>query len=261
MDYGLKGKVVFLTGAAQGIGRATAAVFAGYGSRIAIADINLEAAKKTAAELNAQYGVEAEGFLCDVSSEDAVRDTVDAIVAHFGKIDVLIPCAGITIKKNLVDCTFEFDRIMKINAYGTYYAIKYVAKQMIDKQIKGAIVCISSQNQKIAREGYGPYSCSKVVVGMLAQCFALELGRYGITISAVCPGYVNTELQQKVIADLAAAKGVSYEEFYAERCSAIPLGRLCEPEEVGEYCAFLASDKGRYITGCCMNITGGSTNV
>jgi len=259
-DYELEGKTVLVTGAGQGIGNSVASVFAKYGCNVVVADINEETALKTAAKLT-DLGIVSLPIKCDVANEESVKECVNKAVEKFGEIHILVTSAGIVDKIDLVDSTYEFDKVMKVNAYGTHYCIKHVAKQMIDKGIKGAIICISSRAGKIGEARNGPYCCSKAVVNMLVQCYALELARYGISVKAVCPGIVDTPMQRLIAEKTSSLLGLTPEQFRAERIRGIPMGRMAEPNEIGEFCAFLASKYADYITGVSITIAGGAPTI
>lgn len=258
--YGLKEQTVFITGAGQGIGRSVANVFASHGCNVVVTDIDEEKAIKVANEVSS-FGIKSLPLKCDVSDEKDVEESVKVAVEKFSRINTLVACAGIVSAIDLVDSTFEFDRVMKVNAYGMHYCIKHVAKHMIEKSIKGSIICMSSRAGKLGEAHNGPYSCSKAVVNMLTQCYGLELAPYGISVKAVCPGLVDTPMQREVAETRSVLLNVTPEEFKANRLKGIPMGRVADPNEIGEFCAFLASKNAEYITGVAITIAGGTTTI
>lgn len=261
LDYGLNGKNVFVTGAAQGIGKATALTFAAYGCNVAIADIKKEGLLKTAEEIKAM-GRDALVLEMDVSRSEQVDGCVAAAAAHFGNIHILANCAGITHSCLLKDLPeSEWERVININAKSVFLLTKAIANHMIGNGVKGKIISISSQASKLGELGNGVYCCSKTVVNMLTQVFALELAQYGINVNAVCPGYIDTEIMQRVFRERGPIEGMTPKQYEEKLLERVPLRRMAEPEEIGEFIAFLASEKSSYITGVSLTIAGGSTLI
>ena len=258
-DYNLKGKGVVVTGGAQGIGLATAKVFARYGARLFLLD--LKEAQAAAEELH-ELGAQADWGLCDVSREDSVREGVAKAVACLGAVDVLINCAGVTNSSILKDLPLEqWRKIMAINADSVFMMTKETANHMIAKGVRGSIVNVSSQASKMPEYGNAVYCCSKAVVNTLTQTFALELAEYGIRVNAVCPGYIDTIIMQRVFRERGPLEGMTPEQYEAHLMKNVPLGRMAQPSEIGEFIAFLASDNASYITGVAHTIAGGSTLI
>jgi len=261
MDFGLKDNVVLITGAAQGIGKATAEVFADLGSTLVLFDINEDVLKQTAKALE-KKNVQVLPLVCDVSNEQSIDVCINKIKVNYGRLNVLVNCAGITNSSLLYEIpTSEWDRVMSINAKSVYFLSQRAARIMIDQKISGRIISISSQASKIGEYGNGVYCCSKAMVNMFTQVLALELAQFNITVNAVCPGYVDTEIMQRVFRERGPLEGMTPKEYEEHLLKRVPLNRMVTPREIGEFIAFLASDRARYITGTSLTIAGGSTLI
>ena len=254
-------KVALITGSAQGIGKGTAEVFAERGYHLVLFDLKEEALLKTAEELK-KNGVQVLPVICDVSDEACIDRSFEKVREIFPTIDVLVNCAGVTNSSLLYEIpSSEWDRIISINARSVYMVSQRVAKNMIENKTPGSIVSVSSQASKLGEYGNGVYCCSKAMVNMFTQVLALELAPFDITVNAVCPGYVDTEIMQRVFRERGPLEGMSAEEYEAHLLERVPLRRMVKPREIGEFIAFLASDKARYITGTSQTIAGGSTMI
>lgn len=256
----LKNKVAIVTGAAQGIGKSTALVLATYGSDIIVADLNLDVAQNTADDIRAM-GRNAIAIKIDVSNKTSVEDGVDTAIKHFGKIDILVNAAGVSIA-SMVETLPEdiWDLTMNINVKGVFLCCQAVIKHMKENR-SGKIINLSSRAAKIAEISLSSYCSSKAAVGMFTQVLALEMAPYNINVNAVCPGLVDTEMIQKAIIRISNERGLDPEEYRKSWVEEVPFKRMAKPEEIGELIAFLASDKSEYITGASINISGGTTMV
>lgn len=260
MKYNIKGEIALVTGGAQGIGRATAEAFAENGVKLVLCDINFAGVSQTAREIEEKYGVEVLPVKMDVSKSTDVEAGVAEGIEKFGHIDILLNCAGICIASMVVDTSEElWDKIIDIDLKSVFMLSKTVAKHMIEKGIKGRILTISSQASKVGEFGNGPYSVAKAGINTLTQVMAQELAPYGITTVAVCPGYVNTIIMQKVFQERGPLEGMSPDEYKNTLCSRVPLNRMAEPSEIGNFMAYLASEGAEYITGVAYTFAGGST--
>lgn len=249
-------KVVFITGAGRGIGKSTANLMADYGASIVVCDLNEESAIQTAQELNAKEK-KAVSIKVDVTNKASLDNAVEEAVKTFGRIDVLVNCAGIISTSLLVDAEEEmWDKVMGVNAKGTFLACQSVAKQMM-KQKSGKIVNISSIASKTAEFANGIYCTSKAAVNMISQTFALELAEHNINVNAVCPAYTDTDMMQNVFDNRGPVEGMSPAEYRKLLESYVPLKRMAEPVEIAELIAFLSSDKASFITGTTYVISGG----
>jgi NAD(P)-dependent dehydrogenase (short-subunit alcohol dehydrogenase family) len=235
----LEGKRTLVTGGAQGLGQAIATLFAERGARVAIADINGEAADGAAAEI----GGEAIGVRCDVTDPAQVRAAIEQTVQAFGGLDVLVNNAGIEIGKPLVEISDEeFKLLLDINVTGVFYGIKYATPALAES--RGCIINMSSVAGLAGVPLLGAYCASKAAVLRLTQTAAIELRDAGIRVNAICPSFIKTEMVDRLVAPFEAATGANFDDLAAQA-----QGRLGTPQEVAETAAFLASDDASFITG------------
>ncbi len=241
----LKNKVAIITGGANGIGKATALRFAEEGAALAIWDVNEAKGAETVGELQ-QLGVKAQFFKVNTVHLAEVEQAAAAVVAAFGTIDILINNAGITRDASLMKMTEEqFDLVIDVNLKGVFNCTKAVAPYMIEKQY-GRIVQASSVVGLYGNYGQTNYVASKSGVIGMTKVWARELGRKGITVNAIAPGFIATEMVQTIPEKVIAA--------IQERT---PLGRMGTPEEVANAYLFLASDEASFINGVVLSVDGG----
>ena len=247
MDFSfpLTGKVALVTGAASGIGAAVAEAFAGKGVRVALCDLDAGKAGAAAERL----GGEARAFGCDVADAASVAATVEAVVAAFGRIDVLVNCAGIVDLAPAEEIGLAaWRRTLDVNLTGSFLMAQAVGRVMIG-QGGGKIVNMASQAGSVAIEGHVAYCASKFAVIGMTKTLALEWGRHGICVNSVSPTVVMTELGRK------AWEGAKGEAMKAQ----IPSGRFAEPEEIAAAVVFLASPGADMINGADLLVDGGYT--
>jgi glucose 1-dehydrogenase len=238
-------KVAVITGAAQGIGYATAEALRDQGLTVVITDINEDGAKVAAEKL----GCNAQGYLCDVSSPVELEELFNQIEKDIGIASVLVNNAGIAIPSDFLELSIDhFQQVIDVNLTGTFVATQRMAKSMIRHGLKGAIINMSSINAQVAIPTIAAYCASKGGVMQLTKAAALALAPYGIRVNAVGPGSIDTAMMSGVNSDENAMRTV---------LSRTPLGRIGNPREVGDVVAFLASDKASYITGETIYIDGG----
>lgn len=248
----LNNRVAFITGAAQGIGKATALVLARYGADIVATDVSVNGLKDLLVEIR-DMNKKAEAVSLDVCNKSDVISGVRKAIKEFGQIDILVNCAGIIESDLIIDLKEQdWDKVMAVNTKGTFLVCQAVAKEMI-KRNYGKIINISSQAAKTGEFGNAVYCASKAAVIMLTQVLALELAEHGINANAICPGYTDTSM----VRSRGPLEGITTEKFVENLLSSVPLKRLARPEEIAELVAFLASDKADYITGEAVLITGG----
>ena len=243
----LKDKVAIITGAAKGIGAATAVKFGKEGAKVAVCDIDMESIEKTVNEIK-EMGGEAIGFKVDITKKEEIEEMVKTLMKKYGKIDILVNNAGIISDAQLYKMTDDqFDKVININLKGTYLCTKAIVSIMRE-QGHGSIINASSIVGLYGNFGQTNYAATKFGVIGMAKCWAKELGRKGIRVNVVCPGFVKTS----ILAPMPKNVIESMEKKTA-------LGRLAEPEELANVYAFLASDEASYITGAVIEVGGGVT--
>ncbi len=243
ISFGLQGRVVIVTGAAQGIGEACARRFAAEGAQVVIADVANVRGQALAAELKARY------LHCDVGDKAQVDALVAQVVQTHGRIDVLVNNAGIFRAADFLDVTeADFDAVLRVNLKGSFLMGQAVARVMAQAG-RGSIVNMSSVNSVLAIPGIASYNVSKGGINQLTRAMALALADQGVRVNAVGPGTIATEL--------AAQAVLTSEEARQKIMMRTPLKRLGEPGEVADVVAFLASDAASYITGEIVMVDGG----
>ena len=243
----LQNKVSIITGAAQGIGLATAVKFAQEGAIIVVCDIR-QAGVDAAVAACQQQGAQAQGFVMDVTN----REQVDAVVAQvrerFGRIDVLVNNAGITQDARLVKMTeAQFDRVIDVNLRGVFHCAQAVAEGMT-AQGSGVILNASSVVGIYGNFGQTNYAATKFGVIGFTKTWARELGAKGVRVNAVAPGFIKTPILASMPEDVL--KGME---------ARVPLKRLGQPEEIANVYALLASDEASYVNGAVIEVCGGMT--
>lgn len=239
-------KIVLVTGAGRGIGASIAKRFASEGAEVIVNySGNDEAAQKTVDEITATGG-QAQKYKCSVNDSESVKVMIDEIIKEFGRIDILVNNAGITKDGLVLRMTDEdFDRVIDVNLKGTFNCTKYVSKYML-KQKSGKIINISSVVGLSGNAGQVNYSASKAGIIGITKSAAKELSSRGITVNAVAPGYVDTDMT-KVLSD----------NIRNEILKNIPLQRMGNVEDISNCVAFLASEDASYITGQVISVDGG----
>lgn len=242
----VEGKVALVTGASRGIGRAVAIALAQSGAAVVVNYSGSEAAAQETVDAVKALGREAVKIKCNVADAEEVAAMVKEIQDTFGRIDILVNNAGITRDGLLMRMKDEdWDAVISINLKGTYLVTKAVSRLMM-KQRYGRIVNLSSVVGVMGNAGQTNYSASKAgVIGFTKSC-AKELASRGITVNAIAPGFINTDMTE-----------VLPENVKTGMVAQIPLGRMAQPEEVAAVAVFLASDFAGYITGQVINVDGG----
>lgn len=245
----LQDRVTIVTGAAQGIGKGIAKRFLEEGASVWIADINDQGIESAVADLTPLGPVA--GGVTDVGKRDQVAAMIAAAVGRFGKLDVLVNNAGIAHHAPFVEIQdADWERIMDTNLRGAFLGTQLAARQMIAQGTGGAIVNIASTNGLRGQPMLAPYGASKAGIINLSQTAALELGRQGIRVNALCPGTVWNEMSARVGWD---------DELWTAIRSHTALGTFGTPADIAAAAAFLASDDARFMTGAVMVVDGGLT--
>jgi meso-butanediol dehydrogenase/(S,S)-butanediol dehydrogenase/diacetyl reductase len=249
----LNGRRAFITGGANGIGRAIAHALAQSGVKVAIADIDAEAAQRTAKEIGAgSVAVE-----IDVRERASVERAFDAALKQLGGCDICIANAGVSTMQRALDLTdAEWDFNFAVNARGTFLTNQIAARHFVAQGL-GCIVNTASLAAKVGAPLLAHYSASKFAVLGWTQALARELAPNGIRVNAVCPGFVKTGMQSREVEWESRLRNMSAQQIVDDYVSQTPLGRLEEPEDVADVVVFLCSDKARFMTGQGINVTGG----
>lgn len=252
----LPDKIVIVTGASKGIGRAIALRLAKEKANIVIADVDKDEGEKVA-QMIREMGRDCLAVKCDVRNSQEVEEMVEKTMQKFGRIDILVNNAGVSSMAPMVELEEkDWDFNMDINAKGQFLCSRAVAKHMI-KQRSGKIINNASLAAKRGALFLGHYSASKFAVLGLTYTMAIELAPYNITVNAVCPGIVETDMIRREWKWEGDLRGMTPEKVRKEVLSTIPLGRLAKPEDIAGVVAFLASEDADYITGQAININGG----
>lgn len=247
----LSGRVAIVTGAASGIGRASALTFAREGAQVIAADIDEQGGKETVARILDQ-GHEAFFVRTDVSSDVEVKRMVEETIHRWGRIDILFNNAGIVLAKPLEETTEqEWDRVMSVNVKGAFLAAKHVVPHMRRKG-GGAILNTGSIASFTGQLGTPVYTASKGAIALLTKSLALDLGRDRIRVNCLCPGITDTPMLREHL-----GHGAEGEARIRARLSRVPLGEILKPEDVARAALYLLSDDSLGITGVLHVVDGG----
>lgn len=249
----LSERVAIVTGAASGIGRASALAFAREGAKVVVADTNDAGGEETAASIRAE-GREAVFIHADVRSETEIANLAGEAIARWDKIDILFNNAGVVLVRSVEEMTEEeWDRVMGINVKGAFLATKYVVPHM-RRVGRGAILNTGSIASLAGQVGTPAYSASKGAIALLTKSLALDLGRDHIRVNCICPGITDTPMLREHL-----GHGNEGENRIRTRLSRVPLGKILTPEDVARAAVYLVSDDSEGITGILHVVDGGLT--
>jgi len=251
----LKGKIAAITGAATGLGEATALLFAEEGAHVVVADFDDAGGERTVSEIR-KKGAEALFVHADISKESDARGIAEEAVRVFGGIDVLVNNAAVFVLKGFDATVAEWQRSLGINVIGTALVTKYVAEVM-KKNGRGAIVNLSSVSAWIAQSNMFAYSSTKAAILQMTRNMAMDLAPYGIRVNVVCPGTIMTAAVRRYMQE----RGMTLDQLNAEEGAKTLLKRVGQQREVANAILFLASDDASYITGTHLMVDGGYTAI
>jgi 3-oxoacyl-[acyl-carrier protein] reductase len=241
-----KDRVALVTGAGRGIGAATAQLLAKDGAEVAVSDMDEGPAKEVAGPINGL------AIACDVTVRSQVENMIQRTVKEFGRLDVLVTCAGIIRDNLLFKMTDEdWDSVIDTHLKGTFLCAQASQKQMVEQKY-GKMVFLSSTSA-LGNRGQANYSAAKAGLQGMARTLAIELGPFNINVNTVAPGFVETRMTRAT----ADRMGVDYEAFKLGAASQIPLRRVGQPEEIASVIAFLCSDESSFVSGQTVYARGG----
>jgi NAD(P)-dependent dehydrogenase (short-subunit alcohol dehydrogenase family) len=253
MGKRLQGKIAFITGAARGIGRETALVFAREGARVALADVEEGGLAATARDIRDGGGI-ASAAVCDISQKGEIVAAIAAAAREHGALHILVNNAGITLTRPFAEtASEEIDALVAINLKGTIFASQAAIPHMIEAG-GGAIIHDASNAGLVGRPWQSVYGATKAGIISLTKSMALSLAKDKIRVNCICPGSIDTPMLRGALASTG-----SFDENWRKTEMVIPLGRIGSAEDVANATLFLASDEAGYITGAALPIDGGRT--
>lgn len=245
----LNDKVAIVTGAADGIGQASALAFAQHGASVVLADIESEMNQAAAARISEETGQETLAVTCDVSEDDHLENLLQVTLDRFGRCDILLNNAGIILTGDILELApDDFDRVISVNLRAYFIMSQLVSRYMVAHGVEGSIINMASLNSELAIPNQVAYVASKGGVQQLTKATALRLAEHNIRVNAIGPGSIKTRVLDAVMTDDEARRRI---------LSRTPLKRLGEPSEVASIAVFLASDYASYLTGQTIYPDGG----
>jgi len=246
-----EGKVAVITGSGRGIGAACAARLADEGAAVVVSDMDPKTTEETSARI-ASGGGRSKGIACDVTDRESVEKLVAGAVEAFGRLDILVCCAGI-IRDNLIYkmSDEDWDGVIDTHLKGTFYAARAAQKAMVEQKY-GRMVFMSSTSA-LGNRGQTNYSTAKAGLQGMARTLAIELGRYNVTVNAIAPGFIETAMTKQT----ADRMGMDFEQFKQGAASQIPVQRIGQPEDIAAAVAYLASEEAGFVSGQVLYVRGG----
>lgn len=245
----LQGKRALVTGSGRGIGRAIAVRFAREGADVVINDLNVEGAAReslAAVEATGRKGILVQA---DVARTDEARRLIDEAVRRLGPLDILVNNAGVEMRAPFAEVTeADYDRVLDVNLKGAFFVTQAFVRHLLAEKRPGRIINISSVHEEMPFPGFSTYCLSKGGMQLLTRDLAVELGPCGITVNAIAPGAIATEINRALLDDRPRVERL---------LGQIPLGRMGKPEDVASVAAFLASADAEYVTGSTYYVDGG----
>ncbi|MGV3488152.1 MAG: beta-ketoacyl-ACP reductase [Tuberibacillus sp.] len=246
-----KKRTAFVTGGSRGIGKAIAKAFATEGANVFIIDINEEAIKETLKEFKEQ-GLQANGSIADVSNREQVNAAVERAMEAFGKIDILVNNAGVIRDNMLFKMTEnDWDTVMNVHLKGAFNCSSEIQKVMVENGY-GRIINLSSTSA-LGNRGQANYSTAKAGLQGFTKTLAIELGKFGITVNAVAPGFIETDMTKAT----AERMGISFDQFLKYGAGQTPVGRVGQPEDIANAVLFFAMEESSYVNGQVLYVAGG----
>ncbi|HLH74796.1 MAG TPA: 3-oxoacyl-ACP reductase FabG [Chloroflexota bacterium] len=245
------GRVAILTGAGRGIGAATARTLAAQGAVVAVTDYDREPAEETAAAIR-EVGGTAVAYQLDVTNRELVDEVVEEVANRFGRLDILVACAGLIRDNLLFKMTDDdWDVVIDTHLKGSFLVARAAQAHMV-KQRYGKMVFTSSTSA-LGNRGQANYSSAKAGLQGLTRTLAIELGPFNVNVNAIAPGFVETRMTRQT----AERQGIDWEQFVRDAAARIPLRRTGKPEDIANVVAFLVSDEAGYVSGQIIYVAGG----
>ena len=241
-----EGKVALVTGGGRGIGAATAHLLAREGAKVAVSDMDVAPAQEVAGPIRGL------AIACDVTDRMQVDAMVERTVKEFGRLDILVACAGITRDNLLFKMTDEdWDAVIDTHLKGTFFSVRAAQKHMVEQKY-GKVVLLSSTSA-LGNRGQTNYSTAKAGLQGMARTLAIELGPFNVNVNVVAPGFVETRMTRLT----AERMGVDFEAFKVGAAAQIPLRRVGQPEDIASVIAFLCGEESSYVSGQTIYVRGG----
>jgi NAD(P)-dependent dehydrogenase (short-subunit alcohol dehydrogenase family) len=251
----LSNRIALVVGGGNGLGRAIAKVYAREGAVVIVADLDYNAAVETLTQINQSH--KGMAYQVDISDAEACQRLVQTVVDRWGRLDILVNCAAISLVDPILEVTPErWDRVFAVNARGAFFCMQAAARVMIPQKF-GRIINITSPASKSGFPFFTSYCASKAAVDSMTRCAAVAWAPYGVTVNTIAPGRMTGGMVDAIEKEMMKLTGKTAEQLKAERTRDLPMGRRVTPEEVAEAAVWLASDAAAYVTAERFNFSGG----